>query len=162
MKRITFWFLSTLSVVVLLFGYDGSRSGTTSTALPPAVVHGGTAASGSTATSNAPASASGSAASSKRATAKRTKTVDGGVASTQWGPVQVQLTVSGGKITQVDVVQYPSGNPKDQEINNYALPILVQETTDQQSADIDMVSGATVTSTGYIQSLQSALDQANL
>jgi uncharacterized protein with FMN-binding domain len=84
------------------------------------------------------------------------------VASTQWGPVQVELTVSGGKITQVDVVQYPSGNPKDQEINDYALPILVQETTDQQSADIDMVSGATVTSVGYIQSLQSALDQANL
>jgi len=62
----------------------------------------------------------------------------------------------------VSVLQYPSGNPKDEEINDYALPILVQETTDQQSAGIDMVSGATVTSTGYIQSLQSAIDQAGL
>ena len=56
----------------------------------------------------------------------------------------------------------PERQPKDEEINDYALPILVQETTDQQSAGIDMVSGATVTSTGYIQSLQSAIDQAGL
>ena len=62
----------------------------------------------------------------------------------------------------MDVLQYPSGNPKDQEINAYALPILVQETLDAQSADVDMVSGATVTSVGYAQSLQSALDQAGL
>jgi uncharacterized protein with FMN-binding domain len=60
------------------------------------------------------------------------------------------------------VLQYPNGNGKDAEINSYALPILTQETTSAQSASIDMVSGATVTSTGYIQSLQSALDQANL
>jgi uncharacterized protein with FMN-binding domain len=84
------------------------------------------------------------------------------VANTQWGPVQVQLTVSGGKITKVNVLQYPNGNPKDGEINDYALPILTKETVDKQSASIDMVSGATVTSTGYIQSLQSAVDQANL
>ncbi len=48
------------------------------------------------------------------------------------------------------------------EINDYALPILVQETLDPQSADIDMVSGATVTSVGYVESLQAALDQAGL
>jgi uncharacterized protein with FMN-binding domain len=59
-------------------------------------------------------------------------------------------------------VQYPDGNGKDQEINSYALPILTQETVDAQSAGIDMVSGATVTSDGYIESLQSALDQAGL
>jgi uncharacterized protein with FMN-binding domain len=162
MKRITFWFLSTLSVVVLLFGYDGSRSGTTSTALPPAVVPGGTAASGRTTTSNAPASASGSATSSKSGTAKRTRTVDGGVASTQWGPVQVELTVRGRTITGVRLLQQPSGNPRDDEINSFAVPILMKETTASQSATIDMVSGATVTSTGYIQSLQSAIDQAGL
>jgi uncharacterized protein with FMN-binding domain len=69
--------------------------------------------------------------------------------------------MDGATITQVDVVQYPSGNSKDSEINGYALPILIQETLDAQSAKIDMVSGATVTSNGYAQSLQSALDQAN-
>ena len=62
----------------------------------------------------------------------------------------------------MNVLQYPSGNPKDAEINDYALPILTQETTSSQSASIDMVSGATVTSTGYIESLQSAIDQAHL
>ncbi len=76
--------------------------------------------------------------------------------------MQIQLTVASGKISKVTVVQYPNGNGRDQEINSYALPILTQETMDAQSAQIDMVSGATVTSDGYVQSLQSALDQANL
>jgi uncharacterized protein with FMN-binding domain len=88
--------------------------------------------------------------------------VTGSVADTQWGPVQVRLTVTGGTISKVTVLQYPSGNGKDQEINDYALPILTQETVDAQSAQIDMVSGATVTSNGYLESLQSALDQARL
>ena len=164
MKRITLWLLSTLSVVVLLFGYDASST-TTTAGTPPAVVSG---AGGSTGTSSSsPSGSAGSGTTSGSASGSGSGStgstnVTGAVASTQWGPVQVELTVAAGKITQVDVVQYPSGNPKDQEINDYALPILVQETTDQQNADIDMVSGATVTSVGYIQSLQSALDQANL
>jgi len=136
MKRITFWFLSTLSVVGLLFGYDGSTSATTtSAATPPAVISGSTT---------------------------KARTVSGKVASTQWGPVQVALTISGSKITKVTVLQHPSGTPKHDEINNYALPILTREATSAQSAKIDMVSGATVTSAGYIQSLQSAIDQASL
>ena len=81
---------------------------------------------------------------------------------TQWGPVQVQLTVAGGKITAADVLQVPSGNQRDEEINSYAVPVLNQEVLAAQNANIDMVSGATVTSDGYIQSLQSALDQAGL
>jgi uncharacterized protein with FMN-binding domain len=76
--------------------------------------------------------------------------------------VQVQLTVAGGKITAVQVVQYPDSNGRDQEINAQALPILVKETLSAQSAKIDMVSGATYTSDGYLTSLQSALDQAGL
>lgn len=167
MKRITFWLLSTLSVVVLLFGYDASS--TTTTASPPAIVSGtggstgsSSSSSGSSSSSSGSGTTSGSSSGNGGGSTSGSTNVTGAVASTQWGPVQVELTVSGGKITQVDVVQYPNGNPKDQEINDYALPILVQETTDRQSADIDMVSGATVTSVGYIRSLQSALDQANL
>ena len=76
--------------------------------------------------------------------------------------MQVQLTVRNGSITKVSILQYPNGNGRDVEIANYSLPILIQETLSSQSANIDMVSGATYTSTGYIQSLQSALDQANL
>ncbi|MGC0371044.1 FMN-binding protein [Microbacterium sp. SLBN-111] len=56
---------------------------------------------------------------------------------------------------------YPSEDFRDQQINSRALPILVQETLSAQSADIDMVSGATYTSTGYKKSLQSALDEAH-
>ena len=138
MKRITFWLLSTVSVVVLLFGYDASQASST----PPTSI-----VSGSSGDSSSPAA---------------TRTVTGGVASTQWGPVQVRLTVRAGKITKVTVLQQPNGNPRDDEINSYALPILTQETLRDQSANIDMVSGATVTSTGYVQSLQSALDQAKL
>ncbi len=74
----------------------------------------------------------------------------------------MKITVASGKITAVDVVQYPSENHKDAEINDYALPILVQDTLSAQSAKIDMVSGATVTSDGYVESLQSALDKAGL
>jgi uncharacterized protein with FMN-binding domain len=72
----------------------------------------------------------------------------------------VEITVTGGTIAKVNVLQQPSGNSKDTEINDYALPILVQDTLDAQSAQIDMVSGATVTSEGYLQSLQAALDEA--
>jgi len=166
MKRITFWLLSTLSVVVLLFGYDASNATTTASA-PTSIVSGSTGSAGTSSGTSGGGTSSGSSSSSSSSggsagKSSSTKTVTGSVASTQWGPVQVELTVSGGKITKVSVLQYPSGNPKDEEINDYALPILVQETTDQQSAGIDMVSGATVTSTGYIQSLQSAIDQAGL
>ena len=142
MRRIVLWFMTTLSAVVLLLGYRTS----TSTALPA----GGT----TTATTNGTTTAGASSAAGT--------VVTGSAASTRWGPVQVQLTVSGGKIIDAQVVQQPDGNRRDEEINASAVPTLVQETLDAQSAKIDMVSGATVTSEGYLQSLQSALDQAHL
>ncbi|BCY09485.1 hypothetical protein L3i22_045730 [Actinoplanes sp. L3-i22] len=84
------------------------------------------------------------------------------MAATRWGDVQVTITVANGKITDVAVPVYPSENGRDQEINAYALPVLRQETLTAQSAGIDTVSGATVTSNGYLESLQSALDAAHL
>ena len=76
--------------------------------------------------------------------------------------MQVAVTVSGGTITAADAVQVPSGNSRDEEINAVAVPILNQEVVAAQSAKIDTVSGATVTSDGYLASLQSAIDQAHL
>ncbi|MGN6088993.1 MAG: FMN-binding protein [Actinomycetales bacterium] len=96
-----------------------------------------------------------SSSSSKAATT----TVTGNAIDTRYGPVQVQLTMTAGSITAVRVLQYPAHDGRDIQINNYALPVLIQETTQAQSANIDMVSGATFTSDGYIQSLQSALDK---
>ena len=159
-RRISYWILSTVSAVVLLVGFDASRHAATVTAVPPvSSVASGTTSSGTP----GPSGTSGTAGTTKKSPKKpSTSTVTGTVAQTQWGPVQVQLTIGGGTITKVSVVQYPNGNSRDAQINGYALPILVKETTAQQSASIDMVSGATVTSTGYLQSLQSAIDQANL
>jgi uncharacterized protein with FMN-binding domain len=160
MRRIVLWLMSTLSVLVLLFGYHTSTSskasaqgGDSSLAAPAQTGTSGTSSGASSGTSDSTSSSSGSSGS---------KTVTGAVASTRWGPVQVQITVAGGKVTAVDVVEYPNGNGRDQQINARALPVLVSETLKAQSADIDMVSGATVTSDGYVESLQSALDQAGL
>ena len=162
MRRITLWVLSTLSALVLLFGYSTSTSGPQATSAPSSI-HASTAAGSSDAeSSGGSATTPGSGSTSSGSTSSGAKTVTGSVAQTQWGPVQVQLTVSGGRVTDVSVIQYPDGNGRDQEINSQALPVLTQETVDAQSADIDMVSGATVTSKGYIESLQSALDEAGL
>ena len=166
MKRLTYWILSTVSVVALLFGYHTSTSGALATSSPTSVVAGGNGVTPVTGSlepvgrrprrARAPPSPEDVDGPTPR------KTVTGSVAQTQWGPVQVQLAVASGKITDVSVVQYPNGNGRDQEINSQALPILIQETESAQSAQIDMVSGATVTSNGYLESLQSAIDKAGL
>ncbi|HEY8982221.1 MAG TPA: FMN-binding protein [Streptomyces sp.] len=80
---------------------------------------------------------------------------------TQYGTVQVAATLDHGKITSIKVLQAPDRRGCDQEIAAYALPRLTQEAIGAQSAHIDAVSGAGYTSQGYIQSLQSALDQAH-
>ncbi|MEW2129845.1 FMN-binding protein [Streptomyces sp. NPDC005435] len=85
-------------------------------------------------------------------------TVTGDVTQTQYGPVQVRLTVSGGKITKAEAVQAPKGGTSDQK-TALSVPKLNQEAVAAQSADIDSVSGATYTSAGYKKSLQSALDK---
>jgi uncharacterized protein with FMN-binding domain len=88
--------------------------------------------------------------------------VTGITAQTQYGPVQVRITLTGSKITGATAVQYPNEAARSRDINSTAVPKLNQETLAAQSANIDSVSGATYTSTGYKQSLQSALDQAGV
>jgi uncharacterized protein with FMN-binding domain len=74
--------------------------------------------------------------------------------------VQVAATVTGGRLTSVRVLQYPNGDNKSVQINNRALPTLTTSALSSQGARVDTVSGATYTSVGYRQSLQSALDKA--
>lgn len=162
MKRITFWLLGTVSVLVLLFGYNTSTPGVLATKTSTTIQSGSFTSAAGTGSTPAPATTSSPSATPTSGTTSGSRTVTGSTASTRWGPVQVELTVSGNKITKASVLQYPNGNGRDAEINDHALPILTQETVSAQSASIDMVSGATVTSDGYLQSLQSALDQANL
>jgi uncharacterized protein with FMN-binding domain len=82
----------------------------------------------------------------------------GHVANTVYGPVQVQLIVRNSKIIKVAVLQQPTNTIHDIQIGEFAFPQLISETLKAQTAKIDAVSGASYTSAGYIQSLQSALD----
>ncbi|PNG91728.1 FMN-binding protein [Streptomyces malaysiensis] len=86
------------------------------------------------------------------------RTVTGDVAQTQYGPVQVSLTVSGGKITAAQAVKTPNSGPQSEQIAKDAVPKLNQQAV--TAAKVDTVSGATYTSEGYAKSLQSALDKA--
>jgi len=157
MRRITLWMLSTVAALMLLFSY---RTSTNSSAGPVAATVPGTSSTAAPATGASPSPSASSLESS--GSSSGTETYTGSTASTRWGDVQVTITVTNGEITAVQVPVYPTGNGRDQQINAYALPILTQETVQAQSADIDTVSGATVTSDGYLQSLQSALDAAHL
>jgi len=85
--------------------------------------------------------------------------VDGNVASTAYGPVQIQLIERNGKIVKVAVLQQPANTLHDIQIGAMAFPQLISETLAAQNGKIDAVSGASYTSAGYIQSLQSALDK---
>jgi len=142
MRRIAIAAAATVSVVVLLFSYRTSTDATP-------VATGRTQPSR---TASPPTPITGSAGAG---------TFTGDAADTRYGPVQVRITVSGGKITQADAIEYPQESGRDVRINSAAVPELNQETLQAQSAQIDTVSGATYTSEGYQQSLQSAIDQAH-
>jgi uncharacterized protein with FMN-binding domain len=98
----------------------------------------------------------------KTSAAPATQTVTGNAVSTKYGPVQVEITLSGEKITEASAVQCPSELPRSQELCATAVPQLNDQAIATQSADIDAVSGATYTSEGYIGSLQSAIDAAGI
>jgi uncharacterized protein with FMN-binding domain len=86
-------------------------------------------------------------------------TATGLVAHTMWGGVQVRVTVARGRIVNVAAVRLPRGNQMDVRLSKPAARTLEREVISAQSAQVDMVSGATYTCQGYLRSLQSALDQ---
>ena len=139
MRRVILAVVSTISGLVLLLGFKTASTSSTAPK-PAAIAPSGTESSSSSANSGSSSIASG------------TKTVTGDSVDTRWGPVQV-------KITSAEAVDYPQNNQRDIEINSWAIPQLQQETVAASSANINMLSGATYTSEGYVQSLQSALDK---
>ncbi|MEV6865098.1 FMN-binding protein [Streptosporangium subroseum] len=155
MRRVISAVLITAVGLVLLLSFKPHEI--TAAADRPSVV----SQNGSGSTGNTDASA-GSIGNTDASAINDDKVVTGDTADTRWGPVQVELVLSGGKVTNIKVLQAPDGNHRDIEINNQALPILKEEALSAQSAQIDTVSGATYTSEGYTQSLQSALDKAGL
>lgn len=150
MKKILYTLLATVSGLVLLFSYRTSLE-----AVTPTDASAATAGSSST---TADTGASGSGTTPGTGLADGTYT--GASSQTRYGPVQVQITVSGGQITDAQAVDFPNSNGRDWQINGTAIPRLVSEAIKAQSSKIQMVSGATYTSGGYLSSLQSAIDQA--
>jgi uncharacterized protein with FMN-binding domain len=152
MRRVVIAIASTISGLVLLFSYHTS---TNQTASPVAATAGPQPGAGGSAAASTPSASSAPAPNGAQV-------VTGDPVQTRWGTVQVQITVSNGKIVQAKPVQEPDGNSHDLAVDEEAVPVLNQEAVSAQSAHIDAVSGATVTSDGYVQSLQSAIDAAHL
>ncbi|WP_306190203.1 FMN-binding protein [Streptomyces sp. MK5] len=159
LRRVVLASAATVSGLVMLLSLKPHTPPEIAAVPAPAASAGAGASAGSGGGSG---SGSSSGSGSGSSSSSGTKTVTGETVQTRWGPVQVRITLKNGRITDVTAVSYPTDNPRDQEINSYALPQLRREALAAQSADIDSVSGATYTSGGYRQSLQSALDSAGL
>ena len=183
MRRITLWLMSTVGALVLLFSYRTSTEAPShdvvdaSQARPAPAPTGGAPSRAAKpparddederATGNDEGGDGGGRAESaddggREESADEGGTFEGTLARTAQGPVQVSITVEGGRITDIGVLAAPSGSGRHEEINSRALPILEEDALAKQSADVDTVSGATATSGGYRESLQAAIDAANL
>jgi len=154
MRRVVLAIVSTIAALMMLLSFK-SHTGTSS-ASPPAAVSSASTPSSST------SSGSGSSSAGRKTHHATTRTVTGDAVDTQYGPVEVQVTVKSGKVTAVTATEYPTSDPRDAQINSYAIPALDSEALAAGNANIDMISGATYTSNGYITSLQSALDKAGV
>ena len=169
MRRVILAICATAVGLVLLLSFKShtqSGPGTSPAAALGSPTPGSTGAAGTDASGGgagaASAAATPAASAAKSGTAKSgtAKTVTGAAWPTIYGPVQVRVTVTDGKITAVTATEYPAETPRDYQINSFAIPELNSEALAAGSAKIDSVSGATYTSGGYIGSLQSALDKA--
>lgn len=170
MKRVIFSLLATITGLIALLSFKTGSHTTIGASLPSASLgtsstSAAAAASPTSSAASGPPNTGGSstAPSSTASTpAVSTKTYSGTAVQTRYGTVQVAVTVSGSKITNVSFLQLTSHDGRSADINSQAAPLLLQETLSAQSSKIDTISGATYTSEGYLQSLQSALDQAGL
>jgi uncharacterized protein with FMN-binding domain len=168
-KRAVGALLTTVLALVLLFSFktpdDLPVTGTTSggsvaVAAPPTASPGSDSTSGSASAMPTATPTPATAVTPSTSTGAYVDgTVTGSVVSTRYGDVQVEVTISGGAIADVTALQLPDRDGRSQRIATAAEPILREEALAAQSANIDLLSGATYTSEAYAQSLQSALDQ---
>jgi uncharacterized protein with FMN-binding domain len=134
-------------------GTPAGTSGTGSSGAAPGGTPSGAASTGS---------GSGGSTGSSGSSAQTGGTFAGEVVQTRFGSVQVQITVGGGKISDVTALQLTDEDRRSVQISNYAAPLLRSEVLQAQSANVQTISGATVTSSAYLTSLQAALDAAHL
>lgn len=139
--------------VFLLYSLTHARASVAS------VASGSSTGGGSGGTTSS-STASSSASSGTTGVGYKDGSYTGSVADAQWGVIQVKAVISGGKISDVQFLQYPNERERSVEINGYADPQLTQEAIQAQSAQVDIVTGATDTSEAFMQSLSDALTQA--
>ena len=156
------------SVAVLVIGWQAGATAAHNALAVTSSSSSSTTSGTSTGSSASGSSSSGSTSSGSTSTGGTAKTstksgtFTGNTTQTQFGPVQVKITVQSGKITDVTAVQLTNRDGRSVQISNYAAPILRQEVLKAQSAHVSSVGGATYTSQGYLTSLQSAIDKAGL
>lgn len=157
-------FLVSLCIVGAFFIYSFTHS-RTSLGANAAATSGGTSV-----TQVSPTPSTGDASATPGATSTPTTTpgslykngsYTGSVADAQWGLVQVKVVIQNGKLTSVQFLQYPNERNRSIEINNYADPQLISEAIQAQSAQVDVITGATDTSEAFMQSLGDALSAAH-
>jgi uncharacterized protein with FMN-binding domain len=168
MRKVAGALLATLAGLIALLSFKSHTPAATSALGAVGNAGAGSALGGASATPST-GSSSGTAPSTAPSTTKsasasgvKNGTFTGSSVDTPYGPVQVSAVISGGKLTGVNVLQVPDTGRYEDQIVADALPMLKSEALSAQSANIDIVSGATFTSQGYAQSLQSALNQAGL
>lgn len=163
MRRSTTAIAATVAGLGLLTQFHSSRGGATALATTGAAPS--TTSTGSrgavSATSPAPTTTTAPSSTTTGST-RTTRTIDGAAISTRYGTVQVRVTISSGRITDISALQLPSDRARSASISSQAGPMLRREALQAQSAQIDIISGATYTSEGYASSLQAALRQAGL
>jgi uncharacterized protein with FMN-binding domain len=130
MRRLTLWILSTTVIVVLLFSYHTSTSG------------------------------AGTPTAATRTPKPKGVIYQGTLVPTRFGPNQVIIELDNGRISDAFTTTQPSGDARTDQINAAAIPKLDQRALAAQTADFDVVSGATYTSNGYRESLQAAIDKS--
>lgn len=138
------------SGVVLLGGWEMGAQHSATPVSTAGAVSASTGSSGGTSSNSTSGTASGTDG-----------TFAGAVEQTPYGTVQVSVTVSGGKITELKALKLTDDGGRSVQISNYAAPMLRSEVLSAQSAKVDSISGATYTSEGYLTSLQAALDSAH-
>ena len=159
MKRLVLTVTGTVAGLVALLSFKTQSHPLTATAaLPSAALGAPTSPTGPSPTT----SGATPAATPSSTAAPAARTYLGSSVTTRYGVVQVKVTVQGSKITDVAFAQLTAFDGRSQQINSDAAPQLLKETLTAQSARVDTVSGASYTSDGYRQSLQSALDKAGI
>jgi uncharacterized protein with FMN-binding domain len=138
---------------------SGGTGGTVSNSGGSSGPNGSSASTGTSGSSGSSASTGTSGGTGSGGTANGT--VTGPTVNTRFGPVQLQITFTNGQIGDVKALQLPTDRQRSAQISSYVAPILRQEVLTAQSAQIDLVSGATYTSYAYAQSVQAILDQAH-